>query len=481
MRMASAAQEPAGIGRPDAARSPGPLLCLESSLALLIGVLFGIPAVVLVPPVVTYDGPNHYLRALQVSEGQLRAERFSERAVGGTLPVSHADFLNTLLRNYYWGNKADYMDRRQWEAISGQYERVPGTRRVEFTNTAIYSPVNYAFQALGMRLADALSPSPLLANWLGCLFNLAGYLLVVVLAIECTPRFRRGLLLLSASPLLILQAASLSADAVNFALPLLVLAWAWRLRVQEVEHPAGEIAGILALGLLAALLKPTLIAILPCLLLVPARRFGGGGLAKVAVLLAYFLAAAAVWHAWNRANFDVDVGRWYVPARETLAAKKQWFHEHPLGFARPFLAVLSHDLADQWPHFYGDPGDWVPRGAYSLNAALSLVFLAGFLGCASWSGSPNRAWAAAMLAMALAQIFLTALALWLAFGSVGMPVVPRFVGRYLFVPVLGIGMAWAEMFHGGFPRARSLLFWAALAANAAGLAAIVAPAALRAW
>ena len=60
----------------------------------------------------------------------------------------------------------------------------------------------------------------------------------------------------------------------------------------------------------------------------------------------------------------------------------------------------------------------------------------------------------------------------------GMPVVPRFVGRYLFVPVLGFGMAWAEMFHGGYPRARSLLFWAALAANATGLAAIVVPVAL---
>jgi hypothetical protein len=446
-----------------------------------MGILFGIPAVILVPPVVTYDGPNHYLRALQVSEGHLRAERYSERAVGGALPSRNTDFLNSILRNYYWGNEASYMDRRQWEAISSQEEGVPGVRRVEFTNTAIYSPVNYAFQAVGMRLANAFSPSPLLANWMGCLFNLAGYLLLVVLAIELAPHFRRGVLLLASCPLLLIQASSLSADAVNFALPLLVLAWVWRLCAREVAHPAREIAGAFALGLLVALLKPTLIAILPCLLLVPARRFGGGALAKAAALSAYFLVAAGVWLAWNRSNFDVDVGRWYVPARAALAEKKQWFHEHPLGFTAPFLSVLTHDLAEQWPHFYGDPGDWVPSGAYRLNAALSLVFLAGFLGCASWSGAPSRPWAAAMLAMAFVQVFLTALALWLAFGTVGMQVVPRFVGRYLFVPVLGFGMAWGEMLHRGFPRARSVLFWAALAANAAGLAAIVAPTALRTW
>src|ERR1700691_1889929 len=150
-------------------------LRIESRLAILFGILFGIPAVVLVPPVVTYDGPNHYLRALQVSEGHMRAERYSERAVGGTLPSNHTDFLNSLLRSYYWSPNASFMDRRQWESLSSQEEHVPGARRVEFTNTAIYSPVNYAFQALGMRLADALSPSPLLANWMGCLFNLAGY------------------------------------------------------------------------------------------------------------------------------------------------------------------------------------------------------------------------------------------------------------------------------------------------------------------
>jgi uncharacterized membrane protein len=416
-----------------------------------------------------------------VSEGHLRAERFSERAVGGILPSSHTDFLNSLLRSYYWSHNASFLNRGQWEAISSQEERVPGTRRVEFTNTAIYSPVNYAFQALGMRLADALSPSPLLANWVGCLFNLAGYLLLVVLAIECAPRFRRGILLLSSSPLLLVQAASLSADAINYALPLLVLAWAWRLRVCEVAHPARELAGALSLGLLVALLKPNLAAMLACFLLVPARRFAGAGLARAAGLSAYFLAVAGIWIAWNRANLDVDVARWYVPSREALSAKKQWFLANPIGFARPLAGVLTHDLTGQWSHFYGDPGDWVSSAVLRLNAALSLVFLAGFLGCASWIGAPSRAWAAGMLGTALVQIILTALALWLAFGAVGTDVVPRFVGRYLFVPVLGFGMAWAEMFHRGYPRARSLLFWAALAANAAGLAAIVAPMAARTW
>src|ERR1035438_4195138 len=102
-----------------------PLLRTESWLALLIGLLFGVPAVVLVPPAVTFDGPSHYARALQVSEGHMRAERISERAAGGTIARSHFEFLNTLLWAYYWKPGHEYMDRARWEALSRQDERVP--------------------------------------------------------------------------------------------------------------------------------------------------------------------------------------------------------------------------------------------------------------------------------------------------------------------------------------------------------------------
>jgi uncharacterized membrane protein len=454
-------------------------LRIESRLAILIGVLFGIPAVIFVPPVATFDGPNHYLRALQVSEGQMRAERFSERAVGGILPRSHADFVNSMLWNYYWRAGADFMRRGQWQDLSSQEARVAGSRPVEFTNTAIYSPVNYAFQSTGMRLAAVLSPEPLLACRMGCLFNLAGYLLLVMLAIECTPRFQQGILLLATCPLLMTQAFSLSADAINFALPLLLFAWTWRLRFQDVKHPFGELAAVFSLGLLVTLLKPTLFVTLGCLVLVPARYFGGSRFAKAASLSLFSLVAAGVWFAWNRAYVDVDVARWFDPGRPAMAVQEHWFIGNPLRFAGPFLYLVTHDLAGLWPHLYGDPGSWISRDIYRFNAALSVIFLAGFLGCASWNERPSRAWAAGMLIISSALVLTTGLTLWLTFGAVGMGFIPGFVGRYLFVPVLGVGMAWAEFSHHGFLKTRKVLFWSALAANAVGLAAIVVPVAIR--
>jgi Predicted membrane protein (DUF2142) len=462
-------------------KEAAPLLRKESWAMLVVGFVFGLAAVVFVPPFVTYDGPNHFLRALQVSEGEMRPVQFSERAVGGILPRSHADFENTVLWNYYLRLDRSYMDRRQWEDLSNQEVSVTGSRPVEFTNTAVYSPVNYAFQACGMWLAAGLSPSPLLANWIGCLFNLAGYLLLVVIAIECAPRFQRGILLLASSPLIVVQAASLSADAINFALPLAVVAIAWRLREGEANYPRLEFAGLLGLGILVVLLKPVLAAVLLCLLFVPAARLGCSSRERLTVLGLYFFVAGCTWLGWNSTYFDTDIARWFDPSRPPMAVHKQWLLENPLRFARPFLSVLRHDLVAQWPHLYGDPGDWVSRASYPVNAALSFVFLAGFMGCGSWERRTDGSWALALFATALALIFLTALAIWMAFGAVRMDFVPGMVGRYLLVPALVCGIAWAECFHHGFGKLRNGLFWTALAANAAGLAVIVVPVAIRTW
>jgi hypothetical protein len=456
-------------------------LLKESRLVLLFGLVLGTPAAVLVPPLVTYDGPTQYFRALQVSEGTVRAGHGVDRALGGILPSSQCDFVTTLLWNYYTHPRRSFLDRERWHEISSQSATVQGSRPVEFTNTAIYSPVNYGFQALGVLVASGLSREPLLAVWMGCLFNLMGYLLLVVFAIECAPRFRRCILLMATTPLLLIQAASISADAINFALPLLVLAWTWRLRSDQVKHPRSEFISLLALGVLVALLKPTLFAILPCLLLVPARYFGGAPHAKALGLLGYFILVLGAWALWNRPYLDTDIALWFDRTGQPMAVQKELLRQNPLSFIPPFLNFLRHDLVGLWPHLYGDDGNWVSPRVYELNVFLSLVFLPGFLGSSLRSESADLAWAGGMAAVALGMLVLTALTLWVAFGNATMETIPDLAGRYLFLPAMGVGIACAEVFHRGKPRTWNALYLAALGANAAGLAAVIVPVAIRTW
>lgn len=459
-------------------------LRLESRLALGVFALFGLAAAVGVPPAVTYDGPSHYFRALQVSEGTWRAEQYSDRAVGGSLPAAHVAFVNSLWGSYW--QRGDFGTLSSWGALSRKAAGTAGRSRAEFTNAAIYSPLNYAFQAAGMRLASALGGSPLAVSRLGCLLDLVGYALLVVAAVEVAPRYQRGIVLLATSPLIVIQAASLSPDAVNFALPLLLLSWCWRIRAGS-GGPRAQLAWPLGLGLAVVLLKPNAAAALLCLGLLPAGRFGSR-LSKAAWLSAYTLVAAALWYAWNGPILNVDVARWFEPDLPAVALQKAWFLGDPLRFLAPFGYMLEHDLAKQLPRLYCDVGGWIPAPLLHRLEAVSALLFIGLLGCGQWEGKTDWAWAVGSLLQALALLALLSLGLWIGLGvPPTLPeagpggrlellslTIPGLVGRYLFLTVIWAAVSFAEVFHGGFRRARAALFWACLLANCAGLAAILA-------
>jgi uncharacterized membrane protein len=443
---------------------------LEVRLALGIGVIFGVAAVLIVPPASVYDAPSHYFRALQISEGTLRPERYSERAVGGSLLRSHIEFVNTLW-GQYWAQQS-FGSPSQWAALSRRSAADTDRARVEFTNTSIFSPANYAFQSLGIRLSTAFTDSPLWAHRMACLFNLGGYLLVVGAAIWRLPRNRRLFLLAATSPLNLWQAASVSADAINFALPLLFIAWILHLRSDGPSESLRGVAVVMGIGLLLALLKPNAIVLLASLLLIPGRCFGRG-LLKYWVLPLYFLCAAGLWMAWNHPNMTVDIARWYRPELPDLSVQKQYFLSHPLDFVSAFYRVVIHGLPSQLAPAYATVGAVIPDSVYRGLAYFALVFAVGLLACPNWEGGSDWAWSAGMLAQSLAIVAATALALWLAIGSPGDTMIPGYGGRYLPIPILCASLAWAEASHHGWPRARNGLFWMALGANCAALSVML--------
>jgi uncharacterized membrane protein len=233
-------------------------LALEVRIFLLFGLVAGGACLAILPPLITFDGPAHYWRAVQIDEGMFRAERYSNRSLGGMLPQRFATFVD-LLWYRYW-SQDDYGTIAKWRLASARAELAQNRGRIEFTQTAVYSPANYIFQCIGIGVGRAFTRSPLVADRLGCLANLIGYLAIVAAAIDLLPHFRRGLLLLATSPLLLAQAASMSPDSINFSVPALVLASVAWLRVAELNRGASRRIGLaLLLGGLTALLKPPMI------------------------------------------------------------------------------------------------------------------------------------------------------------------------------------------------------------------------------
>ena len=110
--------------------------------------------------------------------------------MGGELPKGHIEFINTLW-NSYWGSN-NFGTLSSWRSLGVKCQAETALQRVQFTNTAFYSPVNYLFQVVGMVAARFVTSSPLPTHQAACFTNVIAYVAILVVAIELMPQFPTG-------------------------------------------------------------------------------------------------------------------------------------------------------------------------------------------------------------------------------------------------------------------------------------------------
>ena len=156
-------------------------------LALILGALGSLPLVLLTPPFQVPDEVQHFYRAYQLSEFHLRAEVQNGEA-GGTLPVSLSQLVkasvNTQDGVFYPSTPAPIAKTLQLKSIPLD----TSTRQfVAFPGSAIYSPLPYLPQALGIMAGRWMGSGPLALFYLGRLFNCLSALALLGLAVNFMP------------------------------------------------------------------------------------------------------------------------------------------------------------------------------------------------------------------------------------------------------------------------------------------------------
>lgn len=189
------------------------------SLSSLVILYWGI---FLNPPFQSPDEPHHYFRAYQLSEGKIIA---SEQAgeVGGYLPRNVVEFGNsfTFLR---WIDGGKLSRSAWWNSLKERpAESIDGARVFdEFSNTALYSPVVYLPQSAGLFLARLMNASLLqgfyLARFLTSFTAILVWWFSIMRLTGISLARAAGPLLIYATPMVLFQSGSLSADALTLAL-----------------------------------------------------------------------------------------------------------------------------------------------------------------------------------------------------------------------------------------------------------------------
>lgn len=253
--------------------------------------------VFLTPPIQVPDEEHHFLRAAQIGEGHVFAERLAPWSSGGTLPRGAAHLAHSFDDIFFHADRKVTVARilaaseDRWET-----PRAP----TDFPNTAIYAPFFYIPQAVGIDLGRLLHQPVLVSFYWGRLASVVCCVALGTAALMLTRRARALMALILSLPMTLSLCASCSQDGLFITSCALLVALLTRLHDDLAESRFYWPALALLLSAILASKPPyTPIVGVPVLLALREQRF-------VASVVALFAVAVMVlWSVFGLHPVDI--------------------------------------------------------------------------------------------------------------------------------------------------------------------------------
>jgi len=300
-----------------------------------------------------------------------------------------------------------------------------------------YSPPLLLPQALAMRYLGRKFDMPFLDVYYAVrLAGLASYALLAWLAVRLMPFGKWTMAVLAASPTALLQASTVSVDAISQGIGLLYIAGCLAIASRDRIRPAGMVA-ILALSSLLFLAKLNLacLALLPFLLLSPSRFSPRALYLWMAIgVVGLFFIEGLGW-LWVGYRGNEAVGPTVDPLLQL---------GHVLESPSSLIRAVGSDLLR---HGIDYVDGWVARYGYdywSVPAPVHLLYLSGLVATIfirDPSQTPSHRTRIALATVGVIGCLATVTALYLFFSPVGSATVLGMHGRYFFPVAAPIWLA----------------------------------------
>lgn len=390
---------------------------LEYATALII-IVTGVMSAYLSPNNDIPDEPVHYQRSLFLSEGDMNLSNDK----------------NQLLESEDY-DKIDKEFRvplmiSQLVGIEPSEKEIPNER---LTVTNAYYIFGYLPQAIGLKIGNSLDISVILSYFLGRVFNVFVYALLVFFAIRFAGKMGQVIAVASLIPMNVYLAGSYNQDAFSLGVILLLLGLFCHFYQTEKKIGLWKVLLFIALSALLITLKLPFLLLLGLLIFVPNEKFDSGPVPiwLIKGLAVLFVALLAVF--WMRTysqiinvNFnDVEFLKDVNPKEQLLSILSQ-----PVVYGKVLVGeTLMRDLNPANIHLYG----WLAYGPTFLISYTILFFFLVVMNNANKIRF-NILGRLSLLLIGLALTMGIVLAMYLSWTPVGSQTVLGIQDRY----VLGI-------------------------------------------
>lgn len=424
-----------------------------------VAVFFGLLLVALVPPFQGSDEPLHFYRAYQISEFNFVVDRNVGNDSGGVLPIALSDTVAITTNQSSLGNlKPDekYRLKASKKALS---MHIDGKKKqwTNFTATALYPPIAYLPQATGIGIGRIFNTSPLILMYLGRIFNVASWILLIAISIRLMPRKKWAMVFIGLLPVALTQSASLSADAMTIGLFAVFLSaiFYWRASEAPINKKSAVLFVVGAGGMV--LCKQIMFVFLPLVLLIPQARFTSPKVAA-GFKAAFMMAPLLLYGIWQTIIHDVDMKSVFSKHQDPTAQVAFVLH-HPLHFLEVLWNTHFFTYGDTITRSFMGTFGWGDVGISELFVTVGYIGL--FLVVIAYPYRLERAWVSnrqklLLLAVGITYAVAVSAALYAYYNPVGAPVIAGIQGRYLLpLAFLAVPLCWGrwlKMTHTAYRR-----------------------------
>ena len=324
---------------------------------LIMFLCIGLAYMVITPLSSTPDETEHFLRAYGIAQGDL-VPMLNEEGQGGSYVPENLIFC--------WNRGASTLsDMVHHLRMVSKPEKVFLT----YSNTALYSPLTYLPQAIGVFIAKIIFNMPYLCAYAGRFCELFTVGILLYFAIKITPIGKDIIFVLSMLPINMYECASLSGGGLAFAVIILLVAYTLYLRfTHEGEMNWKEKLYLYLLLLFVASCKIVYVPFVFMAFIIHKEKFGTNkkyffhiGCAAVMILL-----ASVGWVGIS--------SRYLIEYNEGVSSVDQvkYILKNPFSYLQVIMNTIIHE------------GDWIIKtffagylGYFDVSTDILMIFTTG--------------------------------------------------------------------------------------------------------